>query len=82
MAAAAREHVGHLSLTSSKQAREAIASGQNLLDLWRNRVSKEQLNRCLQILGIFGLDEIYSDDAKPNVNGALALMKHKEQRDT
>jgi hypothetical protein len=74
--------VGHPSSTTSKQTREAIASGQNLLDLWRKEVSREQLKRCLQILGIFGLDEIYSDHAKPNAKGALALMKHDEQRDT
>jgi hypothetical protein len=74
--------VGHPSSTTSQQTREAIASGQDLLDLWRNEVSREQLRRCLQILGIFGLDEIYSDHAKPNSKGALALMKRDEQRDT
>jgi hypothetical protein len=67
--------------TTSKETRQAIASGRNLLDLWRTRVSREQVKRCLQILGVFGLDQIYADDPRPHVAGALALMKRDEQCD-
>jgi hypothetical protein len=66
------------SLTTSKGTREAIASGRNLLDLWRTEVSKEQVQWCLQALDVFGLAQIYSDDPRPNVAGALALMQCNE----
>jgi hypothetical protein len=70
------------SSTTSKKTRGAIASGRNLVGLWQTEVSREQVKRSLEILSIFGLDQIYSDDSRPYVAGALALMKRDEECDT
>jgi hypothetical protein len=67
------------SSTTSKETRESIASGRDLLELWRAEVPREQVKRCLQILGVFGLDQIYSDDLRPHVAGARALLKRNER---
>ena len=62
------------STTTSRETRVALASGRDLLELWRAEVSKEQLKRCVTILSAFGLDQVYSDDPLPNFAGALSLM--------
>lgn len=70
------------SSTTSKNTRGAIASGRNLVDLWRTEVSREQVKRSVQILSVFGLDQIYSDDSQPDATGAVALMNHDEKGNT
>jgi hypothetical protein len=84
-----KQYVGHSgasfrqpSWTTSKKTRGAMDSGRNLVDLWRTEVSRELVKRSVQILSVFGLDQIYSDDSRPNATGALALMKHGEKVDT
>jgi hypothetical protein len=38
-------------------------------------VTGAQLKRTVEILGLFGLDQVYSEAAMPNVSGAVALMQ-------
>lgn len=45
------------------------------LDGWRNSVSKAQIRRAGEILGLFGLDRIYGEDLMPDPEGALDLMR-------
>jgi len=41
---------------------------------WRRHVTEVQLSRAVEILGLFGMDGVYSDSVMPNTEGALALM--------
>jgi hypothetical protein len=53
----------------------AVLSGEKLMGGWRNHVTTRQLGRAREILGLFGLDGVYSERTRPNPDGALALMK-------
>ncbi len=44
------------------------------MDAWRRSVSGSQLERAVEILGLFGLDRIYGEGAMPDPSGAHALM--------
>jgi hypothetical protein len=44
------------------------------VDAWRLSVSDSQLERAVEILGLFGLDRVYDEGAMPDPSGALALM--------
>lgn len=55
----------------------AIVSGGSLLDGWRKQITKEQTSRAIEILGLFGLDKIYSEDSIPNKNSVYELMERK-----
>lgn len=70
------------SSTTGKKTRGALDSSRNLVDLWRTEVSREQVKWSVQILSVFGLDQIYSDDSRPDATGALALMKRGKKVDT
>lgn len=52
----------------------AIVRRENLVDSWRKNITKEQMRRALDILAMFGLDEIYTEDSLPNVAKAYAFM--------
>jgi hypothetical protein len=54
--------------------KSAILSGESLVADWRKDVTDAQLERAVEILGLFGLDKIYSEEPLPNTSGALALM--------
>ncbi len=45
-----------------------------LLDPWRKHLTTDQVRRTVEILQIFGLDEIYSEDTMPDVDGAYRFM--------
>jgi hypothetical protein len=49
----------------------AILSGERLVGGWRRHVTPAQLKRAVEILGLFGLDKVYSERAIPNPSGAL-----------
>jgi hypothetical protein len=53
----------------------AILSGERLTDSWRRDVTGPQLERAVEILGLFGLDKIYSEKVRPDPSGELALMR-------
>jgi hypothetical protein len=54
--------------------KSAILSGESLVAGWRKHVTDAQLERAVEILGLFGLDEIYFEELMPNAGGARALM--------
>jgi hypothetical protein len=53
----------------------AIVSGGDLIDGWRRQISPEQTAHAVEILGLFGLDKIYSQDSMPNASAAYEWMK-------
>ena len=61
------------SLTSRK-ATSAVWTGGNRTESWKKNVSADQRRRALEILKLFGLDCIYTDDAMPRVEGAFEIM--------
>jgi Sulfotransferase family len=44
------------------------------LEGWRNDVNSHQLERAIEILGLFGLDCLYGEGAMPDPSGAYALI--------
>jgi hypothetical protein len=44
------------------------------MDAWRRSVSGSQLERSVEILGLFGLERVYGEGAMPDPSGAHALM--------
>ena len=44
------------------------------VDAWRRSVTGRQLERAVEILGLFGLDRVYGDAPMPDPLGAHALM--------
>ena len=53
----------------------AILTGEKLVGGWRRHTTSAQLERAVEILGLFGMDKIYSEKTMPNVSGALAMMR-------
>jgi hypothetical protein len=53
----------------------AVISGGSLIDSWRQKITDEQTRRAVEILSLFGLDEIYSQDSMPNVDGVHDVVK-------
>jgi hypothetical protein len=52
----------------------AVVSGERLADNWRKHVTTAQLERTIEILGLFGLDAVYSEKPMPDTGGAFTLM--------
>jgi hypothetical protein len=44
------------------------------VDAWQRSVTDRQLERAVEILGLFGLDRVYGEGAMPDPSGAHALM--------
>ena len=44
------------------------------VDAWRRSVTDSQLERAVEVLGLFGLDSVYGERAMPDPSGASALM--------
>lgn len=63
--------------TPSPVARQesAIVSGGNLVDGWRKQIDDDQIQRAVEILNLFGLDAIYSQESMPNASRAYELME-------
>jgi hypothetical protein len=61
------------SLTARK-ASSAVWTGADRVDGWKNKVTDAQRRRALEILQLFGLDRIYTDDSLPRAEGALEMM--------
>jgi hypothetical protein len=69
------EAIRRPSALTTRQSEQAIASGEEVLTKWQKTVTREQTKRCIDILGVFGLDRVYTDAPMPNVAGALELME-------
>ncbi|MBE9189524.1 sulfotransferase domain-containing protein [Gloeocapsopsis crepidinum LEGE 06123] len=60
---------------TSRQESAIITTG-NVVDSWKKYITDEQLERAIEILSLFGLDTLYSQDPLPNISGAYTLMKN------
>jgi len=49
----------------------AIISGGSLINDWRKKITPQQIKNALDILSLFGLDEIYTEDSIPNIKYSL-----------
>ena len=60
----------------SRQAlpNSAIRSGGNLISKWQSALSKEKIDRVLEIVAGFGLDKVYTDELMPVTTDPLALF--------
>jgi hypothetical protein len=56
------------------RATSAIVAGDNLVDGWKAKMSAEQMQRAIEIVGLFGLDGIYGEDSMPNVERAYEML--------
>lgn len=56
------------------RAGSAILSGGSLTESWRKDISNDQIKRCTEILHLFGLDRIYTEDSLPDIEEAYAIM--------
>jgi hypothetical protein len=61
------------SLTSRKSS-SAVWTGANRTEGWKKQVSDAQRRRALEILTLFGLNRIYTDDPMPRAEGADEIM--------
>ncbi|MUL36509.1 sulfotransferase domain-containing protein [Gloeocapsopsis dulcis] len=60
---------------TSRQESAIITTG-NVVDSWKKHITEEQLTRAIEILSLFGLNTIYSQEPLPNISGAYTLMKN------
>lgn len=60
-------------------ADSAIVSGNSLIDGWRRWVTDEQVKQAIDILALFGLDAIYSQDSMPNPHNDYLLVKSRKR---
>jgi hypothetical protein len=68
--------LGTLRTPSSVSRKDsAIVKETSLIDSWRTQVTDQDLEKALDILSLFGLDEIYSADSMPNVAAAYELLR-------
>jgi len=52
----------------------AIITGENLTDKWKNNFDKQQIEKAVEILSLFGLDEIYSEESLPKTNNIFKIF--------
>lgn len=60
--------------SGSSRSNSAIMTGSNLIDAWKKDVDMSQIHRAVEILNMFGLDKIYSQDSLPNVDNAYRML--------
>lgn len=53
----------------------AILTGENLTDKWRNNFTEEQIKRAIEILSLFGLNQLYSNQSLPNPKNVFKILK-------
>ena len=53
--------------TMLSREESAIVTGSSLIDAWRKSVTEAQVERAVEILGLFGLDRIYGTDSMPKL---------------
>ncbi len=62
------------STTTGAASRLAIVSGEGVLGRWREQLAPVQIERCVEILGLFGLDKVYTDKLRPHEAGIRGLF--------
>lgn len=73
----ADERVHRALARPSPLSRTDAVPGECPLDAWRQSLSADRLRRTTEILGLFGLDRVYGEEAMPDPSGADALMREK-----
>jgi len=64
---------------SSQALRDsAVIKGGNLIESWRESVPGDWISRTMEIVSEFGLDGIYSEDSRPNVEEAWRLLDQSQ----
>lgn len=61
--------------SDTTQEHSAITAGADLLDGWTRKLSAEERRRAIEILGVFGLDEIYGEGLLPNTGAAYEMLR-------
>lgn len=57
----------------------AIFNGRELVGAWSRDVSSDQLRRAREIMGMFGLDRVYSDGPMPDTKALMQLrVRHSD----
>lgn len=57
--------------SSLSRAWSAITRGENLVESWRGQITNEQLSRASDIVRLFELDRIYTEDAMPRAHAVI-----------
>jgi hypothetical protein len=63
------------------RSESAIITGGSLIDNWRKRISADQVKRAMEILGLFGLDALYTEDAMPQQANVDKIAKATDRQD-
>jgi hypothetical protein len=60
----------------SRMARKksAVVTGESLTDSWRKNLSGDQIRRGMEILRLFGLDQIYGEGAMPRISESSEIL--------
>ena len=54
----------------------SIISGDSLVESWRKHITEEQTRRAVEILGMFGLDKLYSEESMPHMENVCSLIQN------
>ena len=46
----------------------AVITGDSLINSWQNHITNQQMQKAIEILNLFGLDTIYSENLMPNTD--------------
>jgi hypothetical protein len=52
----------------------AVITGDSLTEGWRKDITVEQTRRAVEILSLFGLDKVYSEDSMPDISNAYSFL--------
>lgn len=63
--------------SSTSREESAINKRLSLVDNWRKHITREQIQIALDILKLFELDKIYTEDSMPNIESAYDFMSKK-----
>lgn len=55
-------------VSATIQKDSAIIAGNSLVDGWRKNITSRQIKRAIEILNLFGLDSIYSENSMPHMH--------------
>ncbi len=56
----------------------AILTGENLIEKWKKNFGPKQIKTAIEILSLFGLDEIYSEDTIPASENVFKILRKKK----
>lgn len=65
------------SITS--RVHSAINTGSDLINGWQSELTREQIKKALDILSVFGLDQIYDETPAPNIEQAERFRENRAE---